>query len=118
MVENRPGADVSEKDAKIFEFMNSLRADPHDYVPFLEDLRGRYEGYLIKQPNKVTIRTKEGVQAVDEAIDFLNQQKPVGPLKWNDCLATAAQQHTQDIGPKGLVQHESSDHTSVKERLK
>ena len=24
----------------------------------------------------------------------------------------------QDIGPKGLVQHESSDGTSVKERLK
>ena len=90
MVEFRPGPDVSEKDAKIYEFINSLRADPQDYKPFLEDLRGRYDGYLIKQPNKVTIRTKEGVQAVDEAIDFLNQQKSVGPLKWNDALATAA----------------------------
>lgn len=39
-------------------------------------------------------------------------------MRWNEELYTAAREHVQDIGPKGLVQHESSDGTTVKERLK
>lgn len=33
-------------------------------------------------------------------------------------MGLAATDHVRDIGSKGLVQHESSDNTTVKERLK
>lgn len=72
----------------------------------------------MKQPGKTTLRTKEGVPAVKEAIEYLSKLAPTRELKWHNELYTAARQHVVDIGPKGLVQHESSDGTSVKERLK
>ena len=79
---------------------------------------GRFEGLLVKSPGKTTLRTKEGAAAVQEAIEYLNRMTAVNPVRWNDCLYTASREHVLDIGPKGLVQHESSDGTSVKERLK
>jgi hypothetical protein len=65
------------------------------------------------------MRTKEGWQAVSEAIQFLRKQ-PAMPHKlyWHNELAITARNHTLDAGKKGLVQHESSDGTSVKDRLK
>jgi len=40
-------------------------------------------------------------------------------LRWCDEIAQASKDHTQDIGPKGLIQHDSSDgKTGVKERLR
>ena len=79
---------------------------------------GRFEGDMLKQPGKTTLRTKEGPAAVNEAIEYLNRISAVRPLKWHEELGRAARDHVTDIGPKGLVQHESSDGTSVKERLK
>ena len=55
---------------------------------------------------------------MQEAIEHLNKQQPVRTLRFNEELAKAARDHVVDTGPKGLVQHESSDGTSVKERLK
>lgn len=73
---------------------------------------------LLKQPGKTTLRTKEGPADVNEANEYLNRLSPLTPLKWNEELGKAARDHVIDIGAKGLVQHESSDGTSVKERLK
>ena len=78
----------------------------------------RFEGDLLKNPGKTTLRTKEGPEAVRECIESLNKQEPCRPLHWNTELAQAAKDHVMDIGPKGMVQHESSDGTTVKERLK
>ena len=68
---DEPGWDVPETDREIFNLINKVRADPKDFIPFCEDLITRYEGLLIKQQGRVTIRTKEGPQAVHEAIDYL-----------------------------------------------
>lgn len=78
----------------------------------------RFEGDLLKNPGKTTLRTKEGPAAVSECIEHLKKQEPIGKLHWNDELAKAAENHVNDIGPKGMVQHESADGTTVKERLK
>lgn len=78
----------------------------------------KFEGDLLKQPGRTTLRTKEGPSAVNEAIEYLNRLDPVKPLKWSEGLARAAAFHVNDTGPKGLVQYESYDGTSVKERLK
>ena len=38
---------------------------------------------------------------------------------WKDPLAQASKVHVEDIGPRGLIQHDSSDgRTGVKERLR
>lgn len=68
---DEPGYNTPEMDREIFNLINKVRGDPKDFIPFLEDLITRYDGLCIKQQGKVTIRTKEGPQAVHEAIDYL-----------------------------------------------
>ena len=74
---------------------------------------------LLKRPGKVTLRTKEGADAVKEAIEYLKTKTEMLPLRWCDDVAQASKDHTLDIGRKGLIQHDSSDgKTGVKERLR
>jgi len=47
---------------------------------------GRFEGFLMKQPGKTTLRTKEGVPAVKEAIEYLNKLSSTRQLKWHNEL--------------------------------
>jgi len=56
-------------------------------------MESRFEGFLMKQPGKTTLRTKEGVSAVTEAIEFLRKVKPVRQLNWHNELFTAARIH-------------------------
>ena len=111
-------SDVQELDRQIFELANRLRGDPRSFIPYLQEMLGRFDGDSLRQPGKTTLRTKEGPAAVNEAIEYLNRAEPVRMLRWNAELGKAARDHVVDIGPKGLVQHESSDGTPVKERLK
>lgn len=82
-------------------------------------MKDQFDGMLLKRPGKVTLRTKEGVEAVNEAIKFLQEASPVEPLRWMEEVGNAARDHAEDIGPKGLIQHDSSDgRTGVKERMR
>ena len=79
----------------------------------------QFDGLLLKREGKVTLKTKEGVDAVKEAIEFCKKQTPMQPMRWADAIANASRDHIKDIGPKGLIQHDSSDgRTGVKERLR
>ena len=62
--------------------------------------------------------TWEGVAAVNEAITFLESASPLPAFTWNDALAEASKYHTDDIGPLGLVQHNSSDGTDPFTRMR
>jgi len=44
----------------------------------------------MKQPGKTTLRTKEGVSAVTEAIEWLRKAIPVRQLNWHNELYIAA----------------------------
>ena len=74
MVQNDKGGvpgDVSEMDRQIFEVQNKIRTDPRSCIPHLQEMLNRFEGDLLKQPGKTTLRTKEGKSAVNEAIEYL-----------------------------------------------
>ena len=59
----------------------------------------------------------EGEKVFDEAISFLRSLRPLQPLQWDDCLAQSAQEHVDDIGPKGLLLYQSSDGTEPEDRI-
>ena len=67
------------------------------------------ENLLKNEETHVHIRTNEGAAAVQEAIDFLNNAEALLPLKWNDMVKKAAEDHTRDTGPKGMTGHDGSD---------
>lgn len=103
MATNVPGAAVKDMDRKIFELHNNIRQNPQLLIPDLEEMLTKFDGNLLKRDAKVTLRTKEGESAVKEAIEYLKKQSPVPPLKWSEDVSKAANDHTKDIGPKGLI---------------
>jgi uncharacterized protein YkwD len=72
--------------------------------------------YLPGDPNG--IYTREGVSAVDEAIDFLERQRPLPPLSRGDLLALAAQDHADDQGAAGATGHRSGDGAGPGDRVR
>ena len=55
---------------------------------------------------------------MNEAVAYLRNASPLNALVWNEKLEQAATFHTNDIGPQGLVQHDSSDGTSFSDRTR
>ena len=73
----------------------------------------------VRGNGRSTLRTSEGVAAVNDAIEFLKNQQPLKPLRWNNLLGEASKYHTQDIGPKGQITHTTSlNGDETKARLK
>ena len=80
-------------DQQIFELVNQVRSNPRKFIPHLQEMQGRFEGFLMKQPGRITLRTKEGATAVQEAIEYLNHLQPVRELRWNNELYVASREH-------------------------
>ncbi|CDW89935.1 UNKNOWN [Stylonychia lemnae] len=99
---------LNQIDQDILEFTNKIRANPKEMIPHLEKILATFEGDVMYIDGQIGIQTNEGPAAVQEAIEFAKTAAPVGTLTWNDQLARCSQDHVEDIGPKGLTQHESS----------
>ena len=57
----------------------------------------------MKRPGQCDIMTNEGKVPIEELIAFLRVQPPLCPLKWSPLAQKACKDHTEDIGPKGLL---------------
>ena len=74
---NTPGPTITDMDREIFELHTQLRQDPKVLIEPLNEMLGQFDGMLLKRPGKVTLRTKEGADAVNEAIEFLKNQTAI-----------------------------------------
>ena len=72
---------------------------------------------ILSEPNKIQIQMVEGDNVFKEAIQFLKSLPPLQPLQWDQNLARSAQEHVDDIGPKGLLLYQSSDGTEPEDRI-
>jgi len=116
-------------DAEIFSELNKVRADPKSLVDALKAMVPLYTDKIFKEDGKVSIETKEGKAAVEEAIKYLESateaKKEVPPPKlrrldgdtdaWKtapiigtkaytltDGLTSACKDHVKDTGPFGI----------------
>lgn len=101
----------------VVQEMSDARVRPRAYARYLRELRPYFVGTLWNRPDRVPLRTEEGVAAVDEAIAFLESAQPLGPLRFNEGLARAARRHARDIGPRGSLDHAGSDGSRLSDRL-
>ncbi|MGA1283490.1 MAG: CAP domain-containing protein [Prochlorothrix sp.] len=62
----------------------------------------------VRLPNGTRLSTFEGVSAVDEAIEALQDLDAVPPLTGSEALSLAAQDHVQAQGPTGAMGHEGA----------
>lgn len=89
-MDNLPGKNVSEVDREIFVLHNELRKNPRHLIQALEEMAKQFDGMLLKREGKVTLRTKEGIDAVNEAIEFCKKQTPMQPLRWVDAISKSS----------------------------
>jgi len=79
-------------EANIIQQINRARANPSDYADWLEEQRKYYDGIMLKLPGEKPVRTNRGLQALEEAIDFVRQQEPLSPLAYSEAMAIASQE--------------------------
>ena len=111
--------DYNQKAKDIFNLINKFRTNPRELAKKLELIRTYLdpETNILSEPNKIQIQMVEGDNVFKEAIQFLKSLTPLKPLQWDQNLARSAQEHVDDIGPKGLLLYQSSDGTEPEDRI-
>ncbi len=72
--------DQSALEQAFLEEVNRARTNPKAYADRLEEIKQYYDGNEFKLPGQSPIRISEGVEAVDEAIEFLRNADPLPDL--------------------------------------
>jgi uncharacterized protein YkwD len=88
-------ADARRFEDVVLAQINFARQHPADYARQLQDLT-EDDVMAVAQPEP---------DALDEAIDFLDRQRPLRPLKADPRLAAAARDHVSAQGRSGAVGH-------------
>lgn len=98
---------------------NLARTSPTAYLSHLQAYRSRFQpdGYRVLLPENVYLRTREGIAAVDEAIAYLQEARPVSELQYSPGLSQAARDHVRDLGPRGGLGHGGSDRSNPSQRM-
>ncbi|CAI2366852.1 unnamed protein product [Moneuplotes crassus] len=103
---------------EIFMALNLARTHPKMFCKrILSELESRYTDDEYTCISGVKIKTIEGVSALEQCIENLQQREPVMPLEWNKDLTEAAKDHVKDIGTNGLLGHESSSGLGIYDRI-
>jgi len=98
---------LSDLERKVVDELNFARMQPSEYADYLIEYSKLFEGRELRERGEVTILTREGRSAVNEAIRFLRNQKPLPYLIASKGMSQAAvdmvrmQETTSQIGHKG-----------------
>ena len=103
----------------LYEELNNLRKNPKSYIPLIESQMNliKNKNILKQKDSNLQIQTLEGKAAYEEAISFLQKQKPVSPLTKEMKLSYAAKDLVQDIGERGVVTHQDKEGQFTSERI-
>ena len=97
--------------------VNLARTKPGTYASWLKGQRPYYRGTQLRRPGEVAVRTKEGLAAVDEAIRWLEKQRPAGALGYSRGLSLAARDLVAPQGASGGFGHTGPDGSTPSERI-
>ena len=110
-------ADYEALEQEIVKEVNLARTNPGDYAVWLRGQRQYYRGTQLRRPGEVPIRTKEGIAAADEAIRWLEKQRPVGALGYSRGLSLAARDLVAPQGASGEFGHKDPDGSTPSDRI-
>lgn len=97
---------------KLMDTINRVRDKPTSIIKLLDSKIKHFKGkmYSVKEGNTVyNTETQEGAAAIKEAINFLEKQIPVFPLKWAEGLNMASEEIRSNLGDSGKTQLEGGD---------
>lgn len=107
---------LSPVEQEVLDELNLARTDPKRYAGFLAELRPYFNGNHLQRPGQPILITKEGVAAVDEAIDFLRAVQALPALTLSRGLSLAAKSHVDDQ-QGGAMGHTGSDGSEPWDRM-
>lgn len=88
--------------------LNAARANPKAYAEHLRVYRSQFTGtYHIPPGSRIRYVTREGTRAVDEAVRFLEAQRPLPPLIWSEGLSRVAAELNREQARTGALGHAS-----------
>lgn len=102
---------------EILSEVNLLRTQPQQYADIIASERSYYHDRIFQKPGEIRIQLKEGVAALDEAVEFLRNQQPRGPLQLSSGLCLGANDHVLDQSKSGKTGHKGADGSFVRERI-
>lgn len=111
-------------DRAVIAEINTARARPQAYIDGLVAYRATIrDGYIFKTmqgrygPYTASVRLKEGVAGVDNAIAFLRRQPPVAPVAGDARLLAAARRFAEEQARTGKWGHASADGSGLDDRI-
>ncbi len=103
--------------AKVIDEINLARTNPQKYVEYLQEWKSHYVGRSVKLPDSRCLRTKEGVPAVDEAIEYMKKRAPIEPLVHSRGMDRAAGLMVKLQGATTQIGHHTPDGRGVSDRV-
>ena len=113
----RPVDYLSTLEREVIAELNLARTQPQAYAEFVAELLPYYRGHRLERPGRIALRTQEGRAAVEEAIRFLRNAKPLEPLRPSRGMSLAAREHAHDLEQTGHIGHRGSDGSKPWDRL-
>lgn len=100
----------------ILSEMNLARSNPEQYASYVKDLRDKYRGNFVYLQG-IKFKRKEGIAAVDEAIRYLDSQRPAPVLNPSRGLTLGAADQVRVQGPTGRTGHDGPDGSDPGDRV-
>jgi len=108
---------LSNGEKQLLDEINFARANPGEFLKALEAFRKNFRGKEIHYPEGGVLVTNEGAVALDDAIKFLRDIKPLPPLAVRTGMVQAARVHANDLASSGKSGHRGSDGSQAGERI-
>lgn len=98
--------------------VNLARTNPRLYADHLREHLASFNSEKNFKEGGVLYATNEGKRAVEEAIAFLEVQKPLLPLKLSEGMTLAGRDHAKELGPISKTGHYGVDGKDPMARIK
>lgn len=108
---------LSSIEPEVLAEINRARTNPTGYADSLEKMLQYYDGDILALPGESRLRTREGAQALQEAIAFLRSTQPLAAITVSPGMSRGAQDHVKDTGGAGVVGSTGSDGSSPGDRV-
>jgi uncharacterized protein YkwD len=108
---------MTKTEQEVIHELNKVRTNPKAYALYLKEERQYYKGNDISKPGEITVRTREGLRAVNECIAALAKAKPVNVLHPHKGLSEAAGWLAADQAKTGQTGHSGSDGSTLPQRV-
>ncbi len=102
---------------RVLNEVNLARTQPARYAEYLAGCRTHYRGDFLTLPGDSLTRTREGVGALDEAIQALRHTRPLSPLAASGGLGRAAADLAREQARTGDLGHRGADGSSPFARM-